>query len=456
MPLTKVRYDMLDIEITQKISEAGSPLIFAEDPNNANKEVLSQYRTDGVIRNIRTTAFSVDGKLVLTLASFTPTVTVTGQSRQWDQTATTFTVNADNPTADYPDEWLTDVVENTETTGTVTEDLTKYTKVVNSGGPLPLTASGDFNVTFTTKNGEGFIYSNGSGATGGSASAIIKLNSKLTGNTPASLYTPDTPYILTTSWANVTRNITLTPLSNLNFLQKYTSTSYNVSVGGLSDVTRASHTITGTNSGTNDSGISTKTGTGNISGTLTFATPIYRRTANKPSTKLTLTTTATRPAGITGLTGYTHSFTALDSADVEATASYTFPSFTTRTASNVGTSGGPSIDASTFVTASGFNTSNVTVLNHEQKTFSQAVTNSTSEPIRFWFFVKTAAGLPTKIETGGVNNDGTQSFISAASYETAVVSLAPTSPPADFQSESYTGFGVNIGANTTLWVSMTL
>jgi hypothetical protein len=444
MPLTKVRYDMLDSEITQKISDAGSPLVF--DKTGA-VETLSKFKVDGVLNNVRDTDI-VGGKLVITLATFTPAITVAGQTNlAWDVAATTFNVNVDNPTSDYPDQWISELSSMEQKSGSVVTDLTKYTK--SGFTAFPLTASGDFNTTFTTNSGSGSYIrpvisltdNNTKGpATGGSASAEITFKNDTTNGDPADWL--DTKYTWTTTWQNVSHSIAHAALSGKTFLKTYANTAVTLTVNGLNDPTKASCTLTptgGTISGFN-SGDS-----GDRAAQLDFTVPICKDNAGS-TRSVSLATVFSRPIAVTG-TAYTYTPSPA-TTNSTVSASFTYPSFTTWTAnSDTAPSAADLVDDST---ANGF-VSDTAVIPHmfgdEVGSMSyRAITNNGASRI-FWFCVRGTHTSTPSITTG---NETLPIAVLPANIYEKTFTLKPSTTPTGWTSDvTYRAWGILLNPGTT-------
>jgi hypothetical protein len=432
MPLTKVRYDMLDLEVTEKITQsislsgAGSPLVFAPNQEGTT-ETLTKFKVDSQEKTIRSTSF-VNDKLVIELASFSPTgVGASGQSLAWDQAASSFSISATNP-SDFPDEYLANVKSPlTAGTGTVELDVTKYTK---SGTSLPLSATGNIATTFTLQNGYYIRPAGASGATGGSASAAVTFLKQ-----DASEYSPT--YTWTTNWQNISHDISLAALSGKSFLQKYTSSNYTVSQSGLSNAAHVVHTVSSSNgTPSNLSG----------SGTLPFATAIHKDNKNTTTTTVTVASVFTRPAAVTG-SQYTHSPNNKTSDNVASSASFSYPSIQFTTAVDASPTLGAIIDDSNTGNL-GFK-STVTLLGSETKNYPlTAITNSGAEPVKFWFGVRTSASQPTLFKTGDAV---AQYAVAPVGLTTVDLGLQPNTSIGT-SAEDYTFYGFNIAGNATVYV----
>ena len=428
---------MLDAEVTTKITQnvsltgAGSPLVFDAD---GNTETLTKFKVDGQEKTIRSASFNNDGLLQIELASFSPTgVSASGQTNlAWDVAASSFSIAATNPT-DFPSEYLANIKNLTAGTGTVELNLANYNR---TGTALPLTAvdgafAGNIASTFTLKSGYYIRPTGATGATGGSASAVVTFL-KQDGTTE---YSPT--YTWNTSWQNVSHNITLAALTGKTFLKKYTSSNYTVSQSGLSNAANVAHTVTAANGTPSNP---------NGSGTLDFTVGIHKDNTSTATT-VTLASVFTRPSAVTG-TQYTHAPSNDVSSNVAASASFSYPSIKLTTASNVSS---PSLsDIIADGTATGFH-SNVQVLSDQTSDYPlTAVTNSSNEPVKFWFGVRTSAQQPTSFKTG---DNVAQYAVAPAGLITVTKDLEPTtSLGAGYQAESYTFYGFNIAANATTYV----
>lgn len=442
MPLTKIRYDMLAPEVTESITASiasagvGSPFVFSPTQDNT-VETLTGYKvtTDGVTKteNVRRTEF-IANKLVITLATFTPTITPSTQTLNWDVPASTFTLNVNNPVEDYPDQWISDVASMSTAAGSVSALETFDTDTT-----FPRTAANDYLATWTVKaGGVGYIRpTNVSGGnTGGSASGTLTLKSDTTDGDP----TPwGTTYAWVANWNPITADISLATLTGKTFLQKYTSAAYTVSTAGLSPgSTAVVHTVTGTNGN-----VSNALG----SGTLTIGTDIHKDNKTTTTTKVALSSVFTRTEAVMGTgNGYTRTLTD-ESADVAASASFTYPSIRLMTS----TTGEPTLAAIIDdSTATGF-LSTVQVLGDQTKNYPlTAIVNSTGSGQKFWFGVKSSAAQPTSIKSG---DNANQYAVAPQGLTTMSLSLEPNADFGnDYEPVAYTFYGFNIEANATTYV----
>ena len=216
-------------------------------------------------------------------------------------------------------------------------------------------------------------------------------------------------------------------MSNLTgntFLQTYTSTSYNVSYGGMSNSSNVAHTVTPTG-GT----VSSSTG----SGTFTFTTPIHKDNTGTSRT-LALSTVFTRPSSVTG-TGYTYTN---NTSDTSLSSSFTYPSFWIFTTS---TTSAPA--RADIINGTGFESA-VTTLSNQTKTFAGTVTNNSGGPQAFWFAVRTSASQPTTFKTGA-----SSSLLSDVTPTTSSVGLEPDTPPSGYTAETYNLYGITLQAGDT-------
>jgi hypothetical protein len=327
----------------------------------------ANYRdSDSETFTIRTTAITND-LLTLTLASFTPTLTVTGQSLNFDQAATGFTVSVDNPT-DFTTRYINSVSTITETAGDVHETLTDYTAGAKSATP----AGGvDWTQTFST-NATASIKSTSTTIVGGTAQATIEFldNDGVTFDTTATL---------TTNWQTPNLSINMSDLSGNVFLNPYENTSYSVNLTGMQSPSNYSITVTPTGGSVNNS---------SGSGTFTFSAPLHQD--NSGSRTLSASANINRPIAVTG-TAYSVTDTA---ADTSLNASWTYPSIDIFT---VDTNTAPTNE--NVVSGTGFG-GTVNVRGNQIISISETVTNSSNVPQAFWFGVRSSITQPTTFQTG--------------------------------------------------------
>ena len=429
--LTKIQYDMLaddaKAKINQQVADAGvgSPFVF--DPHTVNgvtTETLTGYK---VIDNGTTTVESVrkteiaNDKLVVTLATFTPGLTAAatpGASLNWDVAATGFTATVDNP-YDYTSKWISSVLAVAALNGSsVSAVLADY-----SAGAYSATPAGgvDWTRTFST-GGSSYIRSASTTSAGGSASGRLTFNYS---DGTAHAYTDNgatTHADFAVTWATPTHSINIS-LDNpgKTFLKTYTTASYTPSVTGIADSNNRTFTISST------SGDISETAT---AGVLTFATPIHKGNTGT-ARKVSLVTNIRRPQAVTG-SAYNVDLASVDSGNVSASATFSYPSFWTWTC---GTATTPALgDCVTDATATGFDAT-VNILGDQAKTFAATVNNTDSNPRAFWFAIKASASQPSNFKTG-VDS----SLMSAVNYVTSTISLHPETNPYNI-SETYNLYG---------------
>lgn len=357
--------------------------------------------------------FLYNNQLRVELASFSPTVSASGQTnRYWDQPASQFSVSVTNPD-DFTDRYISSVYRISGATG-VHDTLSDYT----TSGPSPAPDGGvDWSQTFST-NSTAEILSNGSGLSGGSASATIHFREN-----DDSEWSDSSPTI-NFSWQSATSSINFGNLSGRNFLGSYSSVSYSVSQSGVSGASAYSHAVTATG-GT----LSNSSG----SGTMTFTNAIHKN--NNSGRSVSLVTTFSRPASVTG-TAYS---TDNSSSDSSISASFTYPSFYIFTAN---TGSPPSrediVDGYDFA-------SSVTQIGNQSRTINQFITNSGGVPRAFYFAVRASATQPSSFKTGA-----SASLLSDVSVtEGNSVNLEPDSPYSGYNSEEYTLYGITLQAGDT-------
>lgn len=379
--------------------------------NTGGYYVTNKFYIGGVEIPIRDIGINPDGEISVEPATFDPALSATGQSLKWDQAATQFTVTVDNP-SDYPSNHIASVESLTSTAGmhtTISDYSTTGPSVTPDGGV-------DWTQTFTT-NATAKIYSNGTGATGGTASGTVAFAD----STPT---THGTTADVQFNWGNIGATINFTTPTGASFLQSYSSVAYNVSITGLHDSSNAAVTVTptgGTLSNSEGSGVLTLTEE-MLPGSTSTAT-------------VDLSVTFTRPAAVTG-TEYTHTIT--DSATI-STGNFVYDSFYLWTTSVYVLPGNSDV-----IDGTGF-ASGVTSLGDETYQLATFINNTDSSPRAFWFGVRTSATQPSSFNTGV---DST--FLSAVAVTNGgTIDLEPTNPPAGYTAESYTLYGITLQPGLT-------
>ena len=380
-----------------------SPFVFT---TSGDYRTLTGYKESCVTSTVRTAEFSGD-LLRLTLATFTPSFSASGNpssTNNWDVPATGFSVSVDNP-SDVTNDYISSVYSITQTSGSVNGTLSNY-----SAGSKSQTPAGgvDWNQTFTVDNTNSYIRPISTSRTGGSAGATIKFNHNYGSE---SEYTEsNTSFSVNLSTASM--SLSKTNVSGKTFLKSYASTSYSTNTSGISNSSNTSHALTASG-GT----LSTNSGSGYVSGTFTFTSPIHKDNTSDTRT-VSNTCTFTRPVDVTG-TSYT---TDQSSTTSNVSASFTYPSFWIWT-TGVGTP--PAVaDIIDDSTSTGFESA-VNQLANQTRTFSvQSVNNSDSNPRAFWFAVKNSASKPGTFKTGA--SAGLLSDVSTTDGGT--ITLVPDSP----------------------------
>lgn len=377
-------------------------LVFNKTGDSAT---ASQYRDSAsTLFTVRDTSIT-DGKIKVTLASFTPTTSATGQSLNWDQTASQFSVSIDNP-SDFTTRFVNSIGAISQVSGNVHETLSDFT----TSGPSVTPAGGvDWTQTFST-NATGYIRSTSTTIAGGSASASVTFleNDGSTNNSKT----------FTTNWTTPNVSISMNNLSGNIFLAPYASTSYTVSVTGFS--TSSNHTSTVTPTGGT---VSSATG----SGTFTFTDALHQD--NTGNRTLAVSTQMSRPVGVTG-TAYTVTDTA---SDTSLSSTWTYPTVSLFTAS---TSTAPT--NSDVVNGTGF-ASGVTQRGNQSRTLSTTINNSNASPRGFFFGVRASATQPTTFQTGS-----SSSLLSDVTATNADVTLSNT-----HTSEAYKFYGITLQPGNT-------
>ena len=405
-------------------SGGDSPFVFT---TSGDYRTLTGYKESGVTSTVRTAEFSGD-LLRLTLATFTPTFSASGNpssTNNWDVPATGFSVSVDNP-SDVTNDFISSVYSITQTSGSVNGTLSNY-----SAGSYSQTPAGgvDWNQTFTVDNSNSYIRPISTSRTGGSAGATIKFNHN---DGSESEYT-ESNTSFSVNWSTASMSLSKTNVSGKTFLKSYASTSYSTNVSGISNSGNTSHALTASGGS-----LSTNSGSGYVSGTFTFTSPIHKDNTSDTRT-VSNTCTFTRPVDVTG-TSYT---TDQSSTTSNVSASFTYPSFWIWT-TGVGTP--PAVaDIIDDSTSTGFESA-VNQLADQTRTFSvQSVNNTDSNPRAFWFAVKNSASQPGTFKTGA--SAGLLSDVSTTDGGT--ITLVPDSPLSGQTGESYHIYGFTLQPGTT-------
>lgn len=366
---------------------------------------------------IRSTAFT-SSLLELTLAYFSPSVTITGETLYWDQPATGFTAAIDNPD-DFPTQYLDSISDITQLSGSVTGNILLYSAGSKSASP----AGGvDWTQTIST-NSNAEILSTTSDLTGGSASAALTFNF-FNGDSSVPYTQNLSTDSFSTTWQNASFDLSFANLTGRTFLQSYPDVGYTATKNGV--FTPANHTaiINPTGGTLSDS---------SASGTMTFTNVLHH--SNNSGRSIGGSCTFVRAAGISTAGAYS----VIDSAtDTSISADFTYPSFWIFTAST----GSPPI-VTDIVSGTSY-TGDVNTLLDQQRTFAATVNNTASVPQAFWFAVRSSASQPTSFQTGS----GPGLLVDAV-VTNGSVSLEPSSPPAGYSAEAFSLYGITLNPGNT-------
>jgi hypothetical protein len=427
---------MLDEDVTTAITEhisvtgVGSPFVFTAT-NEGNTETLTRFKVaGGESKDIRKTEFAAN-KLVITLASFSPTFTAVASpsaSLNWDVPATGFSVTVANP-ADYTTEYIDAVASVAALGGTSVHatlaDYSAANKTVNPAGGVT------WSQAFTTTDSS-HIRSASTSEAGGSASGRLAFTYNAGAGSLAYTGTPATADF-SVSWGTPVASISLAALTDKTFLDTYTGSSFTPAITNIGNVaSNCEYTVSATNAtapGIKAAG----------DHEITFTTPIHKTNASATTTKVSLSAKISRPSTVTG-SAYEVTLATVDSASVNTTASFTYPSFWRWTANK------ETIPArADCVTANGFDAT-VTVLGNQVKAFSQMVTNSEASPRAFWFAVRASASQPTTFKTGS-----SSSLLSDVTKVTSTVALEPdpANKPDGYTAETYNLYGITLQPGQT-------
>lgn len=389
-----------------------SPIGWVTEGNDNELRVSSTFTELGTDYTVRSVSINTDNLLQIELARFSPVVTSTGQSLSWDETADQFSVAVDNPT-DFDTRWIDSVSGISGATG-VHATLSDYTTT----GPSVTPAGGvDWTQVFST-NATATIVSNGTGLSGGTASATI---------TFADDQSVDwtTTTTITYNWQNANATVSFANLSGKNFLETYTTVGYTVSITGLSDPTNATTTLTPTGGTLSDT---------SASGTMTFTDALHKD--NNTGREIALSTEFSRAATVTG-SAYTVTDTA---SDTTISATFTYPSFYIWTANNTT----PPTRAD-IVDGNDFDSTEVTELGNQTKNINTTINNSSADARCFWLAVRTSATQPSTFETGP-----SSALLSTVTVTTGnTVDLEPDTPESGYTAEGYTLYGITLQPGDT-------
>lgn len=376
-------------------------------------KINTKWKEEGIEYLVRQAQFNGNGLLQLELASFSPTVSASGQSLHWDQTASQWSVSVNNP-----DDFVTKYVSSvksllTNINGIIDAEVEDY----STSGPSQTPAGTvDWNQTFST-NAIAAIYSNTSNHTGGSASATVSFIDE------SGVTVSETAQIIF-NWSNVSNSISMSNLNGKTFLDHYNSTSYNIGTSGLSNNSNAVNTVTPTGGS-----VSNPAG----SGTFTFDDPIHKN--NGGGRSVSLSTEFTRPVTVTG-TEYTTTRTA---SDTSLSASFSYPSFHLFANS---TSTPPTRED--VVDGTGFE-STVNVLGNQSRSLSGTINNTESSPRAFYFAIRASATQPSSFQTGA-----SASLLSDVTVTTGqVLQLEPDNPLSGYIAEPYNLYGITLQPGST-------
>jgi len=402
-----------------------SPLVFTQ---NANVATLTGYKENGQILTVRSTDLS-NNMLHINLAAFTPSLSaqaIPSNSLNWDVQCTGFSVSVVNP-SDFTTEYINAVSSILVLSG-VFSPVANFTAGIQSTTP----AGGvNWTQTFAT-NSNAVIQPISSSISGGGASCNIFFHAvgytasscdTTTGGPNGGAYS--TPAFLSISWATPTASISAAPLSGKTFLDTYTTTTYAVSVTGISNPSNYLHNITAVGGQ-----LSNTTGPG----TFTFTVPIHKDNVTSITRSVTTVTTFNRPITVTG-TAYSVNLTATSTV----TATFTYPTFW------LFTPGTPIVPtASNIVTGNSFS-SGVTLVGDQVSGLSGFIINSTSNPLGFWLGVRTAATQPNTFRTGA--SPALLSDVAVTRGNS--VTLGPTPLPSGYTLENYTLYGITLQSGST-------
>jgi len=286
------------------INLGGSPFQWVTSGTDNEFRTSETWRENEEIYVIREVRF-VNGKLRVELASFSPGLNAYGQSLEWDEVPSQWSVYVNNP-SDFVDMWIEDVENIVGTTGLFSAFGTY------SPGAKSATAGGgvDWSQNFSIPNGAFIRPSVSSGTSGGSASAEVSF----TVNDGSNISTHTDTASVTFTWQSIGATTTFTNKSGNDWFQPYEQSQYVVNVSGLNDTSNVSHSAS-INVGSLQSVVN-----GATRDAYWISYPVW---PNSPSGRtITTVSTFTRPANVTG-SSYT---TTVNSSDTFI-GYWNYPSF---------------------------------------------------------------------------------------------------------------------------------
>lgn len=274
------------------INLGGSPFQWVTSGTDSEYRTSETWRENEEIYVIREVRF-VNGKLRVELASFSPVLNAYGQSLNWDEVPSQWSVYVNNP-SDFVDMWIESVDNIVGNTGTFSafSSFTPGSQSATPGGGV------DWSQNFTLPNGS-FIRPNTSvGTSGGSASAEVSF---LVNDGSATSTHTDTASV-TWTWQSIGVSTVFTSQSGKYWFQPYEEGTYRVTSSGIADTANVSHSVS-INEGSLQNAID-----GQLRSAYWISFPFWANSTNKT---ISTSSTFTRPAGVTG-TSYT---TVVNSSD---------------------------------------------------------------------------------------------------------------------------------------------
>ena len=390
-----------------------NPLYFS---SSGDYRILTHYIEGGTPTTIRKVEFD-NNLLKLTLASFTPVISVTGipsSVLMWDQPCLGFKIDVQNP-VDFPQKWIAELVNLTQVTGRIA-----VISAFQSSEQIPL-AGAQVNWTQEFTSADSPVSPLSTSLAGGSASADLVFNQ----SNGSSVSQFDTPIRLNVQWATPQAMLTMPRLTGANFLQTYSSIDYTVTINGVL-YSNTTTTLITANGGT----VSNQSG----NGIFTFDNPIHKD-SQFADNALELNVDFKRPASVTG-SEYTVSSKVVTTLQQPH---FTYPSFIVLTDGVVI----PPI-VTDIVSGSQFK-NGVQVLGDGVKTFTGYITNSTTVPVAAWFAIKSTVAQPTAFKTG--ISPGLLNNVSATTGNT--VQLAPQPLLPGYIPTTYKLYGITLQPGAT-------
>ena len=355
----------------------------------------------------------VDDQIEVELAFFSPEFSASSKSLYWDQPATEFTVNVDNPD-DYLERYIASTKSLTNPSATFHPTLSDYTE----GAPTALPDGGvDWSQTFYT-NENAQIFTPSRNLSGGSVSSRISFEDD--DGTP---WEDDLPQIKF-NWRTANMTASKSVLSGKNFLEFYTTVDYDISISNMSNPDNHTTSVIPTGGFvSNTSG----------DGTMTFDVGLHKD--NDVDRNLYIETIFQRPAEVAGEEYSVSKDVMFENFD----PSFQYPSFYIWTESvNTSPTREDIVDEFDF-------DSQVVEVGHQKKNLATFIQNNSSVPRAFWFGVRKSISQPSSFKTG----TSSSLLIDTVVTGPYTLDLEPDAPLEDYSAEQYKVYGITLQPGST-------